>query len=160
MGMSTQHLACSLVHSRCVKMVSMDLISQYLLWLFELIYTWSCVAVLINILVEVLWCSVFVDNSKNAWMFSSLIQQNQVHGCMCIILDASMPSDSDQWTLQQWDLWFKDSADSMKIAQLSQNESLPHACMREGVKQLVLSVCQSVSLSVCQPVCPVKNFEI
>ena len=30
------------------------------------------------ILVEVLWSSVFVDNSKNAWMFSSLAQQNQV----------------------------------------------------------------------------------
>ena len=33
---------------------------------------------------------------------------------------------------------------------------LPRARMREGVKKSVLSVCQSVCLSVC----PVKNFEI
>ena len=37
---------------------------------------------------------------------------------------------------------------------------LSRACMREGVKQLVLSICLSVRLSVCQFVSPVKNFKI
>ena len=47
-------------------------------------------------------------------------------------------------------IWFSEIQVKVQIAITVYSYSLPHARMRKGVKQLALSVCQFVSLSVCQ----------